>query len=82
MEVARREIPDNSLMHLCRVQQIRSYGKYLALYDEFCTEVTLYPKRYYYNELFLEIYIFLKNNKIFDTFIAVYGKFNDLLLKI
>ncbi len=61
---------------------VRSYGKYLALYDEFCTEVTLYPKRYYYNELFLEIYIFLKNNKIFDTFIAVYGKFNDLLLKI
>ena len=39
---------------------VRSYGKYLALYDEFCAEVTLYPKQYYYNKSFLEIYIFLK----------------------
>lgn len=61
---------------------VRSYGKYLALYDEFCAEVTLYPKQYYYNKSFLEIYIFLKNYKTFDDFIAVYGNFNNLLLDV
>ena len=61
---------------------VRSYGSYLALYDEFCTEVTLYPKRYYYNKVFLKIYKFLKNHKTFDDFIVVYGDFNDLLLEV
>lgn len=61
---------------------VRSYGSYLALYDEFCDEVTLYPKRYYYNKIFLEIYKFLKNHKTFDDFIVVYDDFNDLLLEI
>ena len=61
---------------------VRSYGSYLALYDEFGDEVTLYPKQYYYNKIFLEIYKFLKNYKTFDDFIVVYGNFNDLLLKI
>lgn len=61
---------------------VRSYGSYLALYDEFCDEVTLYPKRYYYNKIFLEIYKFLKNHKTFDDFIVVYDDFNDLLLKV
>jgi len=61
---------------------VRSYGSYLALYDEFCDEVTLYPKRYYLNKMFLEIYKFLKNHKTFDDFIVVYGDFKDLILKI
>lgn len=61
---------------------VRSYGSYLALYDEFGDEVTLYPKRYYYNKVFLEIYKFLGNHKTFDDFIIVYGDFNDLLLEI
>ena len=61
---------------------VRSYGSYLALYDEFCDEVTLYPKRYYYNKMFLEIYEFLKNHRTFDDFIVVYGDFKELLLKI
>ena len=63
-------------------ETVRSYGSYLALYDEFCDKVTLYPKRYHYNKIFLEIYKFLKNHKTFDDFIVVYGDFNDLLLKI
>ena len=37
---------------------VRSYGSYMALYDEFCDEVALYPKRYYYDKVFLEIYKF------------------------
>ena len=61
---------------------VRSYGSYLALYDEFGDEVTLYPKQYYYNKIFLEIYKFLKNYKTFEEFIVVYGNFNVLLLKI
>lgn len=61
---------------------VRSYGSYLALYDEFCAEVTLYPKQYFYNKVFLEIYNFLKNHKTFDDFIVGYGDFNDLLLEI
>lgn len=61
---------------------VRSYGSYLALYNEFCDEVTLYPKRYYYNKFFLEIYKFLKDHKTFDDFITLYDKFNDLLLEI
>lgn len=61
---------------------VRSYGSYMALYDAFCDEVTLYPKRYYYNKVFLEIYKFLANHKTFDDFIIVYDDFNDLLLEI
>lgn len=61
---------------------VRSYGSYLALYDEFCTKVILYPKQYYLNKTFLEIYKFFKKYKTFDNFILVYGDFNDLLLRI
>ena len=61
---------------------VRSYGSYLALYDEFCTEMSLYPDQYYYNKVFLEIYRFLKGHKTFDTFIAAYNDFHNLLLEI
>ena len=61
---------------------VRSYGSYLALYDEFCTEVLLYPYQYFYNKVFLEIYRFLKGHKTFDTFIAAYSDFHNLLLEI
>ena len=61
---------------------VRSYGSYLALYDEFCTEVLLYPDQYFYNKMFLEIYRFLKGHKTFDTFIAAYSDFHNLLLEI
>lgn len=61
---------------------VRSYGSYIALYDEFFDEVSLYPHQYYYNKVFLEIYIFLKNHKTFDDFIIVYDNFKALLLEI
>jgi hypothetical protein len=35
---------------------VKSYGSYLALYDEFGQEVTLHPKHYYFNEQFFKIY--------------------------
>lgn len=35
---------------------VKSYGSYLALYDEFGQKVTLHPKHYYFNEQFFKIY--------------------------
>lgn len=61
---------------------VRSYGSYWALYDEFCDEVTLYPKGYYVNKDFLEIYNFLGNHKNFDDFIIGYNDFYNLLHRI
>jgi len=61
---------------------VRSYGSYLALYDEFGQKVTLYPKHYYFNEQFLKIYKFLENKKTFEDFIVVIEDFKGLLLEI
>lgn len=61
---------------------VRSYGSYLALYDEFNQEVTLYPKHYYYNGQFLKIYNFFENKKTFEDFIVRFDDFKGLLLEI
>ena len=61
---------------------VRSYGSYLALYDEFDQEVTLYPNHYYFNGQFLKLYKFLENKKTFEDFIVRFDDFKGLLLEI
>ena len=61
---------------------MRSYGSYLALYDEFDQEVTLHPKHYYFNGQFLKIYKFFENKKTFEDFIVRFDDFKSLLLEI
>ena len=61
---------------------VRSYGSYLALYDEFDQEVTLHPKHYYFNGQFLKLYKFLENKKTFEDFIVRFDDFKGLLLEI
>ena len=61
---------------------VRSYGSYLALYDEFVQKVTLHPKHYYFNGQFLKLYKFLENKKTFEDFIVRFDDFKGLLLEI
>lgn len=68
--------------HELEDKMVRSYGSYLALYDEYGQEVTLYPKNYYFNEQFLKIYKFLENKKTFEDFIVTFDDFKCLLLEI
>lgn len=63
-------------------KSIRTYGSYIALYDEFSEKLELYPEKFFLNEEFLNIYTFLSTHKTFDDFIMRYNKFEDMLYKI
>lgn len=57
----------------------RSYGQYWALHDAFPLDVPLYPRQYYLDKTFLDIYKFLGDNKSFDNFVSNYCEFEKLL---
>lgn len=68
--------------HLAIDNTVRSFGSYVALYDEYPDKVVIYPDEYFFNEQFFKIYNFVSEHKTTEQFMNDYQKFKELLYTI